>query len=97
MNGFSRILFVELICFTCLTRIDDAKGFTINAPDANTLYAVVKTVDGPPEPRDPSLGKTFYSLRTPRAVFANMSPEQIGAWSRVDPGSAGLRVRVDPA
>ena len=69
-----------------------AKGFTINAPDANTLYAVVKSVDGPPEPRPPNRGKTFYSLRTPRSVFANMSAEQIQTLG--DRG--GLRVRVDP-
>ena len=70
----------------------NAKGFTINAPDSNTLYAVVKSVDGPPEPRNPALGKTFYSMRTPRSVFANMSPEQ----DRACGSSRGLRIRVDP-
>ena len=70
----------------------DARGFTINAPNSNTLYAVVKSVDGPPEPRDPSRGKTFYSLRTPRSVFANMSTEQIQTLGN----RRGLRIRVDP-
>ena len=72
--------------------IDDAQGFTLNAPAANTFHAVVKSVDGPPEPRDPSWGKTFYSLRTPKSVFANMSPEQDRAWG----DSNGMRIRVDP-
>ena len=72
-----------------------AKGFTINAPDANTLFAVVKSVDGPPEPRNPAKGKIFYSLRTPRSVFANMSPEQLRAWENISL-SRGLRIRVDP-
>ena len=44
------------------------------------------------QPRDPSLGKTFYSLRTPRSVFANMSTEQIQTLG----SSRGLRIRVDP-
>ena len=68
------------------------RGFTLNARGSNTFYAVLKSVDGPPEPRDPSLGKTFYSLRTPRSVFANMSTEQIQTLG--DRG--GLRIRVDP-
>ena len=73
---------------------NDAKGFTIRA---NTLVAVVKSVDGPPEPRHPSRGKTFYSLRTPRSVFATMSPEQHGAWENISLRlSRGLRIRVDP-
>ena len=93
----SREEFVETICCTCLTHVDEAKGFTINAPDANTLFALVKSVDGPPEPRDPSRGQTFYSLRTPRSVFANMSPEQLGAWENISLRlSRGLRIRVDP-
>ena len=56
------------------------------------MFAVVKSVDGPPEPRNPTVGKTFYSLRTPKSVFANMSAEQIQTLG--DRG--GLRVRVDP-
>ena len=67
----------------------DAKGFTLSA---NTLHAVVKSVDGPPEPRNPAWGKIFYSLRTPKSVFANMSAEQIQTLG--DRG--GLRIRVDP-
>ena len=49
-------------------------------------------MDGPPEPRNPALGKTFFSLRTPRSVFANMSTEQIQTLGN----RKGLRVRVDP-
>ena len=72
-------------------------GITINAPDANTLYAVVKSVDGPTRPKNPAMGKIFYSLRTPRSVFANMSPEQLGAWENISLRlSRGLRIRVDP-
>ncbi len=90
----SREAFVETICYTCLTRIDDAKGFTLSA---NTLLAVVKSVDGPPEPRNPAWGKIFYSLRTPKSVFANMSAEQLGAWENISLRlSRGLRIRVDP-
>ena len=89
LSHLGREAFVETICYTCLTRIDDAKGFTLSA---NTLHAVVKSVDGPPEPRNPALGKTFYSMRTPRSVFANMSPEQ----DRACGSSRGLRIRVDP-
>ena len=85
-------MFLEFICYTCLVSNEDARGFTINAPNSNTLYAVVKSVDGPPEPRDPSLGKTFYSLRTPKSVFANMSPEQRQTWGN----RKGMRIRVDP-
>ena len=78
-----------------IVSIDDARGFTLNAPDANRFYARIKSVDGPPEPRDPSRGKTFYSLRKPRSVFANMSPEQLRAWENISL-SRGLRIRVDP-
>jgi hypothetical protein len=92
LSHLSREGFVETICYTCLTLLDEAKGFTINAPDANTFYARIKSVDGPPEPRDPSRGKTFYSLRTPRSVFANMSTEQIQTLGN----RRGLRIRVDP-
>ena len=98
LSHLSREAFVETICYTCLTHVDEAiqaKDFTINAPDANTLYAVVKSVDGPPEPRPPSRGKIFYSLRTPRSVFANMSPEQQLAWENISL-SRGMRIRVDP-
>ena len=95
LSHLSREEFVETICYTCLTHVDDAKGFTINAPDANTLFAVVKSVDGPPEARNPAWGKIFYSLRTPRSVFANMSPEQLGAWENIGL-SRSLRIRVDP-
>ena len=89
LSHLSREAFVETICYTCLTRIDDAKGFTLSA---NTLLAVVKSVDGPPEARNPAWGKIFYSLRTPKSVFANMSAEQIQTLG--DRG--GLRIRVDP-
>ena len=82
-------MFVEAICYHCLVRIDDAQGFTINAPAATRFHAVVKSVDGPPEPREPSRGKTFYSLRTPKSVFANMSAENILT-------RRGMRIRVDP-
>ena len=92
LSHLGREAFIETICYTCLTRIDDAKGFTIHA---NTLHAVVKSVDGPPEPRDPSLGKTFYSLRTPKSVFANMSPEQRRTFGEMTL-YRGMRVRVDP-
>ena len=51
LSHLSREEFVETICYTCLTRIDDAKGFTLSA---NTLLAVVKSVDGPPEARNPA-------------------------------------------
>ena len=95
LSRLSPDMFIEFTCYACLTRIDDAKGFTINAPDSNTLYAVVKSVDGPPEPRNPALGKTFYSMRTPRSVFANMSPEQQLAWENISL-SRGMRIRVDP-
>ena len=47
------------------------------------------------EPRPPSRGKIFYSLRTPRSVFANMSPEQQLAWENISL-SRGMRIRVDP-
>ena len=60
--------------------------------DANRLFARIKSVAGPPEPRDPSRRKTFYSLRTPRSVFANMSAEQIQTLGN----RRGLRIRVDP-
>ena len=44
-----------------------------------------------------SMVLTFYSLRTPRSVFANMSPEQLGAWENISLRlSRGLRIRVDP-
>ena len=92
LSHLGREAFIETICYTCLTHVDDAKGFTINAPDANTLFAVVKSVDGPPEARNPAWGKIFYSLRTPKSVFANMSAEQIQTLG--DRG--GLRIRVDP-
>ncbi len=88
-------MFIEFICYTCLVSIDDARGFTLNARDANTFYARIKSVDGPPEPRDPSLGKTFYSLRTPKSVFANMSPEQRRTFGEMTL-HRGMRVRVDP-
>ena len=94
LSHLGREAFIETICYTCLTRIDDAKGFTLSA---NTLLAVVKSVDGPPEARNPAWGKIFYSLRTPRSVFANMSPEQLGAWENISLRlSRGLRIRVDP-
>ena len=89
LSHLGREAFIETICYTCLTRIDDAKGFTLSA---NTLHAVVKSVDGPPEARNPAWGKIFYSLRTPKSVFANMSAEQIQTLG--DRG--GLRIRVDP-
>ncbi len=92
LSRLSDSMFIEFICYTCLVSIDDARGFTLNARDANTFYARIKSVDGPPEPRDPSRGKTFYSLRTPRSVFANMSTEQIQTLGN----RRGLRVRVDP-
>ena len=92
MSHLGREAFIETICYTCLTRIDDAKGFTLSA---NTLLAVVKSVDGPPEARNPAWGKIFYSLRTPRSVFANMSPEQQLAWENISL-SRGMRIRVDP-
>ena len=54
-------------------------------------------MDGPPEARNPAWGKIFYSLRTPKSVFANMSPEQLGAWENISLRlSRGLRIRVDP-
>ena len=92
LSRLSDSMFIEFICYTCLVSIDDARGFTLNARDANTFYARIKSVNGPPEPRDPSRGKTFYSLRTPRSVFANMSTEQIQTLGN----RKGLRVRVDP-
>ena len=92
LSRLSDSMFIEFMCYTCLVSIDDARGFTLNARDANTFYARIKSVDGPPEPRDPSRGKTFYSLRTPRSVFANMSTEQIQTLGN----RRGLRIRVDP-
>ena len=91
LSRLSDSMFIEFICYTCLVSIDDARGFTLNAR-ANRLFASLKSVDGPPEPRDPSRGKTFYSLRTPKVVFANMSPEQDRAWGN----TRGMRIRVDP-
>ena len=92
LSHLGREAFIETICHTCLTRIDDAKGFTLSA---NTLLAVVKSVDGPPEARNPAWGKIFYSLRTPRSVFANMSPEQALVWENILM-SQGMRIRVEP-
>jgi hypothetical protein len=58
----------------------------------NSVCRIEASIGGPPEPRDPSRGKTFYSLRTPRSVFANMSTEQIQTLGN----RRGLRIRVDP-
>ncbi len=56
---------------------------------------MVKSVDGPPEARNPAWGKIFYSLRTPKSVFANMSPEQRRTFGKMTL-HRGMRVRVDP-